>query len=157
LNTPVHFHCQITASALPAGSGGGASDSLLFQSVPDLDNVRRFTEAAPGEMDLSIRAVGEMLPNMATNSVTVPFQPPDNDEFNVPRALVTVTPGPEDTQLQSLMDGVIQAIAQQVFGVPPLNPSAIVLDGLGTTYHESGTLRMGDDPTQSVVNADGQF
>ena len=26
-----------------------------------------------------------------------------------------------------------------------------------TTFHESGTLRMGDNPTQSVVNADGQF
>src|SRR6516162_6008587 len=30
-----HFHMQITASALPAGAGGGRSDALLFQSVPD--------------------------------------------------------------------------------------------------------------------------
>src|SRR5262245_49346784 len=41
--TPVHFHLQITASALPSGSGGGRSDALLFQSVADLDDVRVFS------------------------------------------------------------------------------------------------------------------
>ena len=33
----------------------------------------------------------------------------------------------------------------------------IGLDGLGTTFHESGTLRMGDNPTASVTNPDGGF
>src|SRR5215472_6136521 len=46
--TPVHWHLQITASAVPAGAqGGGRSDSLLFQSVPDLDNIRFFSQTAP--------------------------------------------------------------------------------------------------------------
>jgi hypothetical protein len=66
--TPVHFHLQITASAVPAGSGAGKSDALLFQ------NVRIFSETAPGEVDVSIRAVGEMLPNPQNNAVTVPLQ-----------------------------------------------------------------------------------
>lgn len=30
-------------------------------------------------------------------------------------------------------------------------------DGLGTTHHEAGTLWMGDDPTESVTNANGHF
>jgi hypothetical protein len=30
-------------------------------------------------------------------------------------------------------------------------------DGLGTTHHETGTLPMGDDPAQSVVNSDLRF
>ncbi len=30
-------------------------------------------------------------------------------------------------------------------------------DGLGTTHHEAGTLRMGDDPTTSVTDANGRF
>jgi choline dehydrogenase-like flavoprotein len=30
-------------------------------------------------------------------------------------------------------------------------------DGLGTTHHEAGTLRAGDDPTRSVTNANGHF
>jgi hypothetical protein len=154
--TPVHFHCQITASALPTGSGGGRSDALLFQSVPDLDDVRLFSETAPGEVDVSIRAVGEMLPNLQSNRVTVPLQPADNDEFTIPRASVSVVRSPVDLQVMNLMDTVIDAVAQQVFG-KQVTAANIQPDGLGTTYHESGTLRMGDDPAQSVVNADNQF
>lgn len=153
--TPVHFHFQITASALPAQSGAIQADLLIFQNVPDLDNIRRLAQMIPGEVDVFIRGVGEMLPNVQNNAVTVPFQPPDNDEFIVPRAFVAVNRGPEDAQLQNQMDQVIQHLAQNIFNAP--GPVPITLDGLGTTFHESGTLRMGDNPTQSVVNADGQF
>jgi Domain of Unknown Function (DUF1080)/GMC oxidoreductase len=154
--SPVHFHMQISASALPTGSGGGRSDALLFQSVPDLDDVRIFSETAPGEVDVSIRAVGEMLPNLQNNAVTVPLQPPDNDEFVIPRASVSVVRGPAEIQVMNLMDSVIDAVAQQVFG-KQVTAANVQPDGLGTTYHESGTLRMGDDPAQSVTNAEGQF
>jgi hypothetical protein len=158
--TPVHFHLQITASAVPAGpAGGGRSDILLFQNVPDLDDVRRFSETAPRQLDVSIRAVGEMIPNLQSNAVTVPLQPADNDEFTVPRASVSVVRSATDMQVMNLMDAAIDAVAQTVFGVPAPQPNAsgTAPDGLGTTYHESGTLRMGDDPVHSVVNADGQF
>ena len=30
-------------------------------------------------------------------------------------------------------------------------------DGLGTTHHEAGTLRMGDNPATSVTDSDGRF
>ena len=30
-------------------------------------------------------------------------------------------------------------------------------DGLGTTFDESGTLWMGDDPTESVTDVNGRF
>lgn len=30
-------------------------------------------------------------------------------------------------------------------------------DGLGTTHHEAGTLRMGDDPNKSVTDSNGRF
>jgi Domain of Unknown Function (DUF1080)/GMC oxidoreductase len=154
--SPVHFHMQISASALATGSGGGRSDALLFQSVPDLDDVRIFSETAPGEVDVSIRAVGEMLPNFQNNAVTVPLQPPDNDEFVIPRGSVSVVRGPKEVQVMNLMDTVIDAVAQQVFG-NQVTSANVQPDGLGTTFHESGTLRMGDDPAQSVTNADGQF
>ncbi len=114
--SPVHFHMQISASALPTGSGGGRSDALLFQSVPDLDDVRIFSETSLGEVDVSIRAVGEMLPNLQNKAVTVPLQPPDNDEFVIPRASVSVGRGPTEVQVMNLMDTVIDAVAQQVFG-----------------------------------------
>jgi hypothetical protein len=154
--TSVHFHLQITASALPPGSGAGKSDALLFQSVPDLDDVRLFSETQPGEVDVSIRAVGEMLPNLQSNAVTIPLQPPDNDEYIIPRASVSVVRSAADVQTMQLMDTSIDAVAQTVFG-KPFTAANIQPDGLGTTYHESGTLRMGEDPAQSVVNPDGQF
>src|SRR5262249_30701346 len=64
-----------------------------------------------------------------------------------------------DVQVMNLMGAAIDAVAQNVFGLTPPQPNAgaVLPDGLGTTYHESGTLRMGDDPTQSVTNADSQF
>src|SRR5262249_47788953 len=156
--TPVHFHLQITASALPAGSGASKSDALLFQNVPDLDNLRLFSEMPPGEVDVSIRAVGEMLPNMPTNAVTVPA-PSDNDEYTIPRASVNVVRSATDVQVMNLMGAAIDAVAQNVFGLTPPQPNAgaVLPDGLGTTYHESGTLLMEDDPTKSVTNADSQF
>ena len=163
----VHYHFQISASALPAGSGAGRSDALLFQSVPDLDNIRHFAETAPGEIDVSIRAVGEILPN-PQNGVTVPLAQGqvDLDEAQIPRALATLAPrtlgaNNIDSLVMNQMDQGIDFLAQNLFGATPgpkytpaanLNP-----DGLGTTFHESGTLRMGDDPSRSVVNPDCQF
>jgi hypothetical protein len=165
--TLAHYHFQISAAAMPTGSGKGSSDALLFQSVPDLDNVRHFAETKPGEIDISIRAVGEILPN-AQNTVATPTTPGqvDLDEMQVPRALVTVNPrtsAPNDIDLQvmSQMDQGIDFLAQTLFGATPgvnyIAAANINPDGLGTTFHESGTLRMGDDPVRSVVNADGQF
>jgi choline dehydrogenase-like flavoprotein len=157
--TPAHFHLQITASAVPPGpQTGGRSDALLFQSVPDLDDVRLFSQTAPAQLDVTIRSVGEMLPNLANNAVTLPL-PADKDEYGVARANVRVVRSAQDIELMKLMDAATDAVAQQVFGAHPPAPSAAGTqpDGLGTTYHESGTLRMGEDPSRSVANPDGQF
>jgi hypothetical protein len=163
----VHYHFQVSASAMPAGSGPSKSDALLFQSVPDLDNIRHFAETRPGEIDVSIRAVGEILPN-PQNSVVVPTAPgqADPDEAQVPRALATVVPRTApgndiDSQVMKQMDQGIDFLAQNLFAAipgPTYTPAAqLKPDGLGTTFHESGTLRMGDDPVRSVVDPDCQF
>jgi 3-keto-disaccharide hydrolase/GMC oxidoreductase len=160
-----HYHFQISASALPRGSGSSQSDALLFQSPPDLDNIRHFEDTAPGEIDVSIRAVGEVLPN-GQNNVTVPLAPPDLDECLTPRATATLHPrtatGDDvETQVMGPMNGGIEFLAEKLFGASAATgylPAANVNpDGLGTTFHESGTLRMGDDPVRSVVNPDSQF
>ncbi len=153
--TQVHFHLQITASALPLGSGAAQSDARLFQNVPDLDDVKQF-DTTPEEVDVSIRAVGEMLPNQPGNNVTLDLNPIENDEFGIRRAWVNLSRSATDQQVMGLMDAAIDAVGQRVFG-KQLNAAAIPPDGLGTTFHESGTLRMGNDPARSVTNADGQF
>jgi len=163
----VHYHFQISAAAMPKGSRPASSDALLFQSVPDLDNIRHFEDTAPGEIDVSIRAVGEILPN-PQNSVTVPLAPGqvDLDEALVPRATATLVPrtsagNDTESQVMNLMNQGIDFLAQNLFGATPgpqYTPAAnIDPDGLGTTFHESGTLRIGEDPARSVVNPDSQF
>jgi choline dehydrogenase-like flavoprotein len=153
--TPAHFHFQITASALPADSGAGQSDALLFRNVPDLDNFEHLAATAPGEVDVSIRAVGEMLPG-AGNSVTVPFATADVDEYGMPRALVNLGRSGADVQAMQEMDQVIDFLAESLFGTP-VAAANVAPDGLGTTFHEAGTLRMGDNPSAAVVNPGGQF
>lgn len=73
--------------------------------------------------------------------------------------------------LKLFLDGVpdkdgnpTQFEVRQVRSNGPENPDEsideekyIKLDGVGTTYHEAGTLRMGDDPNDSVVNSDLRF
>jgi hypothetical protein len=147
---PAHFHLQITASAVPPTASPGSAEALLFQSVPDLDHVRIFANTPPGVLDVVIRAVGEMFPNPA-NAVVLA----EPDEYGVPRASVNLT----RVGTQTLMTAIEQAIdnvALNVFGTTT-NASAVTPDGLGTTFHESGTLRMGDAPNRSVVNPDTQF
>ncbi len=153
--TPVHFHLQITASAVPEFPGSQA-DAFLFQNVPDLDNIRRLKELRPGKVDVFVRALGEMVPAPDVNAVTVPRTPADLDEYGVPRASVALRRGPEDGELQRQLDEVIQHLARYVFGTagPVDIPPA---DGLGTSFHEAGTLRMGERPATSVVDPDGQF
>lgn len=149
--TPTHFHLQIVASAVPASNAGVNAEALLFQSVPDLDHVRVFANTPAGVVDVVIRAVGEMHPNPA-NNVTIGAE---QDEYGVPRANVNLTRSGTD-QLMSAIDKAIDFVAKTVFG-QTTNAASITPDGLGTTFHESGTLRMGDDPARSAVNADCQF
>jgi hypothetical protein len=150
--TPAHFHLQITAFADPSGTASG-SEPYLFQSVPDLDHIRLIAATTAGQVTGVIRAVGEMVPN-SVNRVTV--NATDVDEYGVPRASVAVQRSPLDAQLMLEMDKAINFVASTVFGTS-VSAAGVTPDGLGTTFHESGTLRMGEDPARSVTNPEGQF
>jgi choline dehydrogenase-like flavoprotein len=150
--TPAHFHLQITAFADPSGTAAG-SEPYLFQSVPDLDHIRQIAATPAGQVTGVIRAVGEMVPN-AMNRVTVSGT--DLDEYGQPRAAVAIQRSPLDGQLMLEMEKAINFVASSVFGAT-VNAAGVPSDGLGTTFHESGTLRMGEDPARSVVNPEGQF
>ncbi len=57
------------------------------------------------------------------------------------------------------MDAAILALANQLAGNNPANihVTSRNRDGLGTTYHEAGTLWMGTDPATSVADKNGRF
>lgn len=169
------FHIQITASTHKAGS-----DEMLFRMIPDIDMLSaQLANQDPDWITITFRGIGEMqgdksssIPNGTGSWVNL--SPYDYDEFGAQRAYVCLQLGATDWQVWQAMDQCVLAIAQKMAKAPaniqylydgawqtapfPLNrPFAEWHRGLGTTYHESGTLWMGDSPADSVTNDLGRF
>jgi choline dehydrogenase-like flavoprotein len=104
----------------------------------------------------------------------IDLSPYESDEFGAPRAYVQINTTAADQQVWQAMDQSALAIAQKIAKAPgniqylydggwqtapfPLNrPFPQWHRGLGTTYHEAGTLWMGDAPGNSVTNTVGRF
>jgi choline dehydrogenase-like flavoprotein len=166
-----YFHMQITAAGL--GPLGTDSEAELFKLIPDLDTLDRFTSASDTHVVITIRSIGEMQPENANSFVRLD---PEPDEFGVQRAFVQLQATAKDNQLWQAMDTAADQAAL-VFagggayevqtpggfvtvaaGQPASNVAGVRRrDGLGTTHHEAGTLRMGDDPAASVTDSNARF
>jgi choline dehydrogenase-like flavoprotein len=169
------FHLQLTAS-----TGRGGSDDLLFRMIPDLDLLDgHLANTDPDFVTLTLRGIGEMtgdpaapVPNPTGSWINL--SPFETDEYGVPRAYVQIKLGDSDLTTWQTMDQTAIALAQRIAGSPaniqylydgawqsqpfPLSrPFPEWHRGLGTTYHESGTLWMGDDPATSVTDPHGRF
>jgi hypothetical protein len=99
------------------------------------------------------------------------------DEFTYPRAFVSLKPSANDNTFWDAMDqaadeGALVFANGQPYEVLIGNTFTPVAagqaastvfpfpqrrDGIGTTHHEAGTLRMGTDPATSVTNTDARF
>ncbi len=155
------FHLQVTASADP----GGNSDALLFTMIPDIDQLdATLANQQAGWISLGFRGVSQQIgdqvssvPNPAGRWINL--SPFETDEFGVPRAYVQLTTTPSEDALASAMDAAIIALAKQLAGNNPANLQITSQnrDGLGTTYHEAGTLWMGTNPQTSVTDTNGRF
>ena len=169
------FHIQVTASTHVAGS-----DELLFRMIPDMDSLaQQLANDDPDWITITFRGIGEMqgdktavTPNGTTSWIDL--SPFEADEYGVPRAYVHFKLGVGDLQTWQAMDQAIVALAQALAKAPgnieylydgawqaqsfPLNrPFPEWHRGLGTTYHESGTLWMGNNPATSVTDSVGRF
>ncbi|MDQ4098503.1 MAG: GMC oxidoreductase [Actinomycetota bacterium] len=168
------FHLQVTGS-----TSRGGSDDLLFRMIPDIDILdRQLANTDPDWVTITLRGIGEMhgdrsspIPN--PNTSWIDLSPFESDRGS-PRAYVHIKLDPQDNETWKAMDRAALALAQAVAGDPskiqylydggfqtqpfPLErPFPSWHRGLGTTYHESGTLWMGDDPSASVTNPVGRF
>lgn len=167
-----HFHLQITAAGLD--KPGTDSEAELFKKVPDVDTLAPFRRATDTSVVITIRGIGEMEPRNAGSRVSLAAE---LDEYNLPRAFVTINPTPKDGDLWTAMDQAADDVALVFANGRPYEvlssgvfqpvsagqtastvaPFAQRHDGLGTTHHEAGTLAMGDDPNTSVTDGDGRF
>jgi choline dehydrogenase-like flavoprotein len=177
--TQGHFHLQVVASGVPKGKE--SADAEIFRKIPDIDQFDLFRNSEDDEVAIAIRGIGEFSAKNPGSRVDLD---PELDEFGVPRAFVRINDdaqrevpairnlNPKDAAVLEAMVGATNDVLE-LFGEtrrpvrsePPENPAEpidelhhhIKLDGVGTTYHESGTLRMGEDPDDSVVNPDFRF
>ncbi|HYB38143.1 MAG TPA: GMC oxidoreductase [Mycobacterium sp.] len=155
------FHIQVTASADPAGN----SDALLYSMIPDIDQLdATLANQQAGWISIGFRGVSQQIGDQAT-SVPNPagrwinLSPYEVDEFGVPRAYVQLTTTASEDKLANAMDAAILALANQLAGgnAANLQVTSQDRDGLGTTYHEAGTLWMGTSPQASVTDTTGKF
>ena len=169
------FHLQVTAAANQQSN----SDELLFRMIPDIDSLNQILANQNSDwVAITFRGIAEIEGNRTS---PVPhagswmnLSPYESDEFGIPRAWVQLSLAQSDLQLWQSMDQAAIALAQRMAGAagnieylydgnwqsapPPLNrPFPEWHRGLGTTYHECGTLWMGDDPATSVTDATGRF
>ena len=149
------FHLQIAASG--GGSTVGGEDEL-FRKIPDVDFYDQLRSSTDTHVAFAIRGLGEMEAADPTNFGAHPSRVDLDaraDEYGVRRASVTLTPTQRDNDLWVAMDAAMMKVAAVLAPgqtIPPLGH-----DGLGTTHHEAGTLRMDPDPTRGVTDADGRF
>jgi choline dehydrogenase-like flavoprotein len=147
-----YFHLQITASGL--GLLGADSEAELFRKVPDIDGFEAFRAADDRTVVITIRGIGEMEPNNPANLIRLD---PEPDEHGLPRAFVTLAPTAKDLALWDAMDLAADDVAKTLADGLWFEVLGRRRDGLGTTHHEAGTLRMSETPDTGVVNADLRF
>jgi choline dehydrogenase-like flavoprotein len=172
-----YFHLQITASGLDKPSTD--SEAQLFKKIPEVDLLDSLRQANDNNVVITIRGIGQMTQRNPGSKVTLSGE---LDEYGIPRAFVEISPSDRDNNLWNAMDEAADDVAKvfangqpyevfdppqgppkQVFVLQPTEAASTKLpfekrrDGLGTTHHEAGTLRMGTDPNDSVTNEDCRF
>jgi GMC oxidoreductase len=155
------FHLQVTASADPQGN----ADNLLFRMIPDIDLLDAIlANQTANSISIAFRGVSQLFGDQATavpnaTGRWINLSPFESDEFGVPRAYVQMTTDAAEDGLANAMDAATLALANDLAGNNPANIEVTGQnrDGLGTTYHEAGTLWMGTNPATSVTDINGRF
>jgi choline dehydrogenase-like flavoprotein len=155
------FHVQVTASADP----GGNSDALLYTMIPDIDLLDATLQNQTADsISIGFRGVSELrgdrttsVPNATGRWINLSLF--EVDELGMPRAFVRLATNADEDALADAMDAAILALATKLAGGDAANVEVTsrTRDGLGTTYHEAGTLWMGEDPASSVTDTNGRF
>jgi choline dehydrogenase-like flavoprotein len=181
-----HFHFQITASGLGTnGTNSEAELFKKVPDIDMFDAHKNATDTQVVITIRGIGEMEPKNDSDFGNSVTLDLDPQQTDEFQMRRAFVNLQPSSRDGELWNAIDRASDDIAKifanghkidvikngQVIAkaVDPSQLSTILpfklsdasgpgrRDGLGTTHHEAGTLRIGDDPNKSVTDANCRF
>jgi hypothetical protein len=169
------YHIQVVGGANRENNG----EAVWFRTVPDPDMLEGILRNDnPDFVALVMRGIGEMLgvkdngspdPNISWIDLS-----PERDEFGFRRAYVHLKTTPPDDALWNELDEAMFEIAERLgngrteFWVNggwtasrplagKLKTEGGIRDPLGTTYHECGTLWMGEPPFPSPTDGRGRF
>lgn len=152
------FHFQVYA----AGDVGNNAEGLLYRMIPDSTLAQRLAaKQDPSKIDVIFRACGEVkgdrtaaVQAINTSWIDLAKSPSDRDfQFDHARAYVHYA-NQDGAGIWTRMRQAAVALAQQMgaTGLPPEDRHEV-----GSTWHDSGTLFMGDDPAQSITDVCGSF
>ena len=126
--------------ASPIGNAGG--------QIAGIGRDFKESHKSPGPWRISIGAFGEQLPN-PNNRVTL--HPNKTDKWGNPQALFDVSYGEnEHTMLEEARKDAVAML--EAAGCTDINSNPGNLTVPGNRIHEMGSARMGDDPSNSVLN-----
>ena len=175
-----HFHFQITASGLD--NVGTNSEAELFQTIPDIEFLNSHLHATNSHVVITIRAIGEMQPDNPNSNVTpdlnpthvdfgerqayVNLQPSPKDSVlwdamdKASEDVAAVFAAGQNFDIIDPTGGTVLATGASIGDLATKMPRAIRdasnpsgrRDRLGTTHHEAGTMRLGDNPANSVTD-----
>lgn len=175
------FHFQFYA----LGSMGDNPEEYLYRFFPNLEDLEDVEQATTStDLDqwivVGIRTCGEMIGDRtqdagsgSVSGITVnPFGGAGDDVFfengveqRVPKVHVRLLQSADDALIRKAQTDAafafITALATPADG-SPIDASKLQFikggeDGMGSTYHESGTLWMGEDPASSVTDVHGRL
>jgi hypothetical protein len=151
------FHLQVYGT----GDNSGNPEGLLYRMIPDPDVARRLADQqSPDTINLIFRACGEMKADRGT-----PVRTPntswidlasraDRDElFDHARAFVNYA----DQSGAGIWGRMRRACVDLANEMGAIAIPAEDRHEVGSTWHDSGTLFMGDDLNASVTDTNGHF
>ncbi len=170
------FHLQLYA----LGTLGDNPEEYLYRVIPSLEELERARHAMRRSeqnewLVVGIRTCGEMFGrpdadptrrdasfisiNPFGGSGDDVYLEDDGTELRVPKPFVCLVQREEDAQVRRAQTAAAFELATALAGQ---DTDSIQLlrgneDGLGTSYHESGTLWMGEDPASSVSDVYGHL
>jgi choline dehydrogenase-like flavoprotein len=154
------YHFQFYAAATQGANGEPKAEELMYRLIPDVRVSRaQLANQDPDEIGIVMRACGEM-PGILTDqsqSSQIRLSSETEPEFGHRRAYVDFKNqdnNPIWNDMYKAMEELAKGIGTKDLPVGNRKPQK---QGLGSTYHECGTLWMGDDPDNSVTDVNGRF
>lgn len=173
----LHIQCEGASGRyqyqLYAATNADGPDANLYKLIPDLDIQTQIASSFDqNRIKVVLRASGEVIggrnaplgdPNF--DYIDLAGDADTDNDFGHRRAWVQFNRDHQQAAIWQEMHDTAHAIARALGnGDPPdylggnyTLPAVRTAQGVGTTYHDSGTLWMGDSPNSSVTDVNGHF